>query len=79
MRRSIPWKFASARTMAASSISSSLPTAIAASALRTLCRPAMFSVTASASLRPRRLTSNNVRARSRRTSRARTSASAFRP
>ena len=75
----MPWKPASARWIAASSMPSSVATAIAASAFSTLCRPGRLSVTRSGEVAPGRSTSNVVWAPCGVTSTARTSAPASNP
>ena len=75
----MPWNPASARWIAASSISSSVATAIAASALSTLWRPGRFSVTGSDGAPCGRSTVNFERPGRRSTSTARTSAASSKP
>ena len=79
MRRSMPWKLASARQIAASATPSSLATAIAASALSTLWVPAMLSMTGNGLLRPGNATLKRLPLRSRVRSVARTSTPSRRP
>jgi hypothetical protein len=77
-RRSMPWKLASARWMAASATPSSVATATAASELSTLCRPGKLMVSSSGGS-PTRSAEKWVLSAARRTSTARTSAPSPKP